>query len=108
MDELTAIGRAQALVKDIASAPVDAVGIAKDWASRSSLQTSLPIRLATRFRKLVERSSASTKTTILIVNGSPRCTKLPITSWTFLPSMARCFLQRARTLHRSSVRREAL
>ncbi|KLC09876.1 hypothetical protein TB9_09295 [Xanthomonas perforans] len=29
MDELTAIGRAQALVKDIASAPVDAVGIAQ-------------------------------------------------------------------------------
>jgi hypothetical protein len=29
MDELTAIGRAQALVKDIASAPVDVVGIAK-------------------------------------------------------------------------------
>lgn len=30
MDELTAIGRAQALVKDIASAPVDAVGIAQE------------------------------------------------------------------------------
>ena len=29
MDELTAIGRAQALVKDIASAPVDALGIAQ-------------------------------------------------------------------------------
>lgn len=30
MDELTAIGRAQALVKDIGSAPVDAVGIAQE------------------------------------------------------------------------------
>lgn len=30
MDELTAIGRAQALVKDIVSAPVDAVGIAQE------------------------------------------------------------------------------